>query len=72
MGKKAQLRAQKAQEARNQRYTYVTLVHDRQTSELLIEHPFVSYIEAFGIISYAEAIARARSEDIGHLEIEDP
>jgi hypothetical protein len=53
-------RATKTREARSDRYAYVTLILDRETSDIEIEHPWLSAPEAVGILVIAEQRYRER------------
>ena len=71
MGRKADLRAAKAEDARNPQYGFVTLIHDRFSGTIEIEHPFMGMVEAFGVISTAEALARAALETAPYRDQEE-
>jgi len=53
-------RAAKTREARSDRYAYVTLILDRESSDIEIEHPWLSEPEAVGILVVAEQRYRER------------
>jgi hypothetical protein len=66
--KKQKKRLRKAKEAeahQPQRYAVVILTWDREESMLAIEHPFVTFPEATGIVNMADATVRECIENGG-------